>query len=40
MFKNADRMDDVEKKIHAASRLFLDIAEHEEEAFRFLKQSL
>jgi hypothetical protein len=40
MFKDAEKMNDVEAKIQAASREFREIAALEEEAYRFLKRSI
>jgi hypothetical protein len=40
MFKNAEKMSDLEEKIHAASDQFGEIAGLEEEAYRFLKKNL
>jgi hypothetical protein len=40
MFKDAERMGDIEERIQEASGEFLRIAGREEEAFRFLKKSI
>jgi Domain of unknown function (DUF4872)/Butirosin biosynthesis protein H, N-terminal len=40
MFKDAQRMKNVEEKIQAASREFREIADIEEEAYRFLRESI
>jgi hypothetical protein len=40
MFKDAQRMKNVEEKIPAAAREFREIADIEEEAYRFLAKSI
>jgi hypothetical protein len=40
MFKDAETMTDVDDKIQAASQKFREIADHEEEAFAFLRKSI
>jgi hypothetical protein len=40
MFKDAETMGDVEEKIQAASNQFREIADHEEETFQFLRESI